>query len=127
VQRYHPAIVLAVSVAEISALAGVVATGSPAAMVLLLGLSVVLTALALTNSRQVVALTGKGNVMLTASISGRPAGVLGPVDRDLSLPEPAGLGVSVDVGGRIWWVDRSSFLFLRRARLAQCTEREGQE
>jgi hypothetical protein len=125
-QRHHPAIVLAASIAEISALAALVATGSLAAMVALIGLSLVLIVVVGSNRRQVVALTRAGNVVLTASASGRPTGVAGPLVPDLCLPPPTGLGVSLEIGGRIWWVDRSSFRLLRRARLVQAAEYERQ-
>ena len=118
-QRHPPLIVLATSVAEIVALVGLIATGRLAAMGLLLALSVVLVVVVATNTRRVLVLTTKGNVLLAASVSGRPEGVVGPVPRQLTIPEPVGFGVSVDLEGARWWVDRSSFRLLRRARLVQ--------
>lgn len=118
-QRHRPAVVLAVSTAEIAALVGLMATGSPTAMVVLLVLSAALVMVVATNTRRVLVLTGKGNVVLTASVSGWPEAVVGPAPRDLTIPEPVGLGVSLNVGGSTWWVDRSSFRFLKRAKLSQ--------
>jgi hypothetical protein len=127
-QRHNPVLVLAVSLAEVAALVGLVATGRLAAMLALVGLSVVLVVVMLTNTRKVIALTGKGNVMLSASVSGWPTGVTGPAPHDLHLPDPMGLGVRVEIGGTNWWVDRSSYRFLRRARaLVAETEEEVQE
>jgi hypothetical protein len=118
-QRHRPETVLAASVAEIAGLAALVATGRLAAMAVLVALSTVLIVVAATNTRRVLVLTGKGNVVLAASLSGRPNGVVGPAPRRIEIPEPAGLGVRVGVGGGTWWVDRSAFRALRRARSAQ--------
>ena len=115
-QRRQPLSVLAASVAEIAALAALVATGSVTALVVLAVLSAVLVAVVATNTRRVLALTNKGNVLLRASVSGWPEGVVGPAPRQLEIPEPAGLGVSLEIAGTTWWVDRSYFRFLRRAR-----------
>jgi hypothetical protein len=121
-QRHNPALVLSVSLAEVAALIGLFATGSLAVMLVLVVVSVVLVTVVLTNTRRVLALTGKGNVMMTASISGWPTGVIGPARRDLDLPEPSGLGVKLEIEGATWWVDRSSYRLLRRARLAATAE-----
>jgi hypothetical protein len=125
-QRLSPALVLASSAAEIAALAILIATGSLMAMALLLGTSAVLIGLMATNTRQVLAFTRKGTVRLAASVGGWPTGVLGPVPRDVALPDPSGLGVSVHIGGERWWVDRSSFRFLRRAKVAQAAEADAE-
>ncbi len=118
-QRHPPAAVLVASLAEIGALAGLMATGSAAALAVLVAVSAVLVLIGATNTRRVLALTGMGNVVLAASVSGWPEGVVGPGPRDLDIPEPAGLGVRLDIAGTSWWVDRSSFRFVRRARLVQ--------
>ena len=118
-QRHNPLIVLTASVAEILGLVGLIATGSLAAIGVLLVLSALLVVVAATNTRRVLVLTGKGNVMLAASVSGRPEGVVGPVPRQMPIPEPVGFGVSLDVAGARWWVDRSAFRLLRRARRVQ--------
>jgi hypothetical protein len=124
-QRRRPDTVLAASIAEIAGLAVLIATGRLAAMAVLVALSTILIVVAATNTRRVLVLTGKGNVVLAASLSGRPNGVIGPAPRRIELPEPTGLGVSVDVGGGKWWVDRSAFRALRRARSAQARLDEG--
>jgi hypothetical protein len=116
-QRHPPAAVLAASASEIAALILLIATGSPGAMILLVVLSIVLVIVVATNTRRVLVLTGKGNVVLAASVSGWPEGVVGPGPRQIAIPDPAGLGVSLDIAGTTWWVDRSSFRFLRRAKL----------
>jgi hypothetical protein len=64
-------------------------------------------------------MTTKGNVLLTASTSGWPNGVVGPADRSLVLPRPSGLGVAVRLGTASWWIDRSSYRSLNRARSSQ--------
>jgi hypothetical protein len=126
-QRHNPALVLAVSLAELAALVGLVATGNLAAMLTLVGVSVVLVAVMFTNTRKVIALTGKGNVMMSASAKGWPTGVIGPAPRVLHLPEPAGLGVKVEVEGATWWVDRSSYRLLRGARAANRADADQQD
>jgi hypothetical protein len=126
-QRHSPALVLAVSLAELAALVALIATGNLAVMLTLVGVSVVLVAVMFTNTRKVIALTGKGNVMLSASMKGWPTGVIGPAPRTLPLPEPAGLGVKVEVEGATWWIDRSSYRLLRRARAANRSDADEQD
>jgi hypothetical protein len=75
-----------------------------------------LLAVAFTNSRRVLVMTTKGNVILSASTTGWPNGVVGPADRSLQLPTPRGIGVPMTVGAGTWWIDRSSFRWLNRAR-----------
>jgi hypothetical protein len=118
-QRHRPLLVLAASVAEIVGLISLVATGGLEAMGVLLAASAVLIAVAATNTRRVLVLTTKGNVLLAASVSGRPEAIVGPVARRLPIPEPVGIGVSLDIEGTRWWVDRSSFRLLARARVIQ--------
>jgi hypothetical protein len=114
-QRYRPDVVLAASVAELAALAALIATVSLPAFVVLVVLSLVVVAVSSTNRHQVLAFTGHGNVALAASRKGWPEAAAGPVERDLALPEPVGLGVPLELAGTTWWVDRSSFRFLRHA------------
>jgi hypothetical protein len=115
-QRHHPGLVLGASLAELAALVSLIATGSLASFAVLVAASAALVGLVATNRRRVLAVTGMGTVILAASLTGWPNGVVGPAERDLELPEPSGLGVGITVGGRPWWVDRSSFASLRRAR-----------
>ena len=115
-QRHNPSLVLGVSLAELAAVAGLVATASLVAMITLVVVSVLLVVVMLTNTRSVIAVTAKGNVILSASLRGWPNGVIGPAPRQLDLPEPAGLGVRIDIEGASWWIDRSSYRLLRRAR-----------
>jgi hypothetical protein len=112
----HPRMVLASSLAELVALGALIATGAVAAMVALLVCSAGLVAVAFTNTRRVLVITSKGNVILSASTSGWPNGVVGPADRSLELPAPTGIGVPMTVGTSTWWIDRSSFRWLNRAR-----------
>jgi hypothetical protein len=125
-QRHPPALVLGVSVAELIAAIALVATGSLVAFVALLLISVALGFVVATNRRQVLVLTGKGNVILSASMSGWPNGVIGPADRHIMLPEPKGLGMVVIVAGQPWWVDRSSYRWLAQARSVQEAEAAGE-
>jgi hypothetical protein len=113
--------VLASSIAELVALGVLIATGAVAAMVALLVCSAALVAVAFTNTRRVLVITPKGNVILSASTSGWPNGVVGPADRSVELPVPAGIGVPMTVGARTWWIDRSSYRWLNRARSLQET------
>lgn len=115
-QRHNPAFVLAASLAELAALGALIVTGNVVAMLALVGVSILLVAVMVTNTRRVLALTGKGNVILSASLRGWPTGVVGPAPRDLDLPAPAGLGVRIDIAGETWWIDRSAYRFVRRAR-----------
>jgi len=117
VQRQPPATVLATSVAELGALAALIATGSLAALVALVICSVALTAVAAMNERRILALTPRGDVVLRASRTGWPVAVAGPA-RAVELPAPRGLGVTVRLEDRYWWIDRSSFRLLRLARRA---------
>jgi hypothetical protein len=115
-QRHHPGLVLGASLAELAALVWLIATGSLASFIVLVAASAALAGLVATNRRRVLAVTGMGTVILAASITGWPSGVVGPADRALELPEPSGLGARITVSGQAWWIDRSSFASLRRAR-----------
>jgi hypothetical protein len=115
-QRHPPRMVLAFSLAELVALGALITTGAVAAMVALLVCSAGLVAVAFTNTRRVLVITTKGNVILSASTSGWPNGVVGPADRSLELPAPTGIGVAMTVGTSTWWIDRSSYRWLNRAR-----------
>jgi hypothetical protein len=125
-QRHPPTLVLGVSVAELIAAVALVATGSVVAFIALLAVSIALGFVVATNRRQVLVLTGKGNVILSASTTGWPNGVVGPADRRIELPEPKGLGVVVIVAGQPWWVDRSSYRWLAQARSVQEAEAAGE-
>src|SRR6266571_3808106 len=124
-QRHQPALMLAASVAEVAALAALVATASLAALAVLVALAIILVVGLLTNTRRVIALTDQGNVVLSASLGGWPNGVVGPGPHHLELPEPHGVGVPVRLDSRTWWVDRSSFRFLRRALAVQAATGDG--
>ena len=131
-QRHSPALMLAAAVSELAALAGLVVTANLAALAVLVALSIVLVIGLATNTRMMIAFTDMGTVVLSASVGGWPNGVAGPGPRHLQLPEPHGVGVAVrlEPDGRQWWVDRSSFRFLERARAvaaAAVTEAESRE
>jgi hypothetical protein len=115
-QRHQPALMLVASVAEVVALVALVATANLTALAVLVALSIILIVGLFTNTRRVIALTGKGNVILSASLGGWPNGVVGPGPHHLELPEPHGVGVAVKLEQTTWWVDRSSFRYLARAR-----------
>jgi len=115
-QRHPPVVVLAISVAEIAALAFLILTGSIVGLALLVLVSLVLLIVDATNRHRVLAFTSQGHVALAASKKGQPRAVIGPLPGPLALPEPAGLGGPVQIDGVTWWVDRSAFRFLRDAR-----------
>jgi hypothetical protein len=125
-QRHNPSLVLAISLAELAALAALVVTGSLLAMSALVGVSILLVVVMVTNTREVLAVTGKGNVMLSASLRGWPTGVVGAAPRNLDLPAPVGLGVRVNIAGELWWIDRSAYRLLRRARDIAAADAEEQ-
>jgi hypothetical protein len=119
-------LVLLISLAELAALAALVITATLAAMAILVAVSVLLTAVAVTNKHQILVVTRQGNVLLSASSTGWPTGVIGPTDRQLVLPEPKGLGVPVVVSGRARWIDRASYQSLAQARSALAAVEQGQ-
>jgi hypothetical protein len=116
IQRHHPGLVMALSGAELAALAVLVITADGAALLALAAVAIGLVAQAATNRRRILAITSGGVALLAASARGRPLVPLGPAPADLSLPAPAGLGVQVVLNGASWWVERSSFARLRQAR-----------
>jgi hypothetical protein len=122
-QRHPPLVILVVSVAELLALAGLIITGSLIAMLILLAISAVVVILVATNKRQILVITRQGNILLSASHTAWPNGVVGPADRTL-LPEPKGVGVPFVVAGQTWWIDRSSYRSLTKARAVEAAERE---
>src|SRR5580704_2230691 len=73
-QRHSPRLVLAASLAELAAFGVLIGTGTVAAMVALFACSAVLLGVVFTNTRRVLVLTTKGNVILTASTTGWPNG-----------------------------------------------------
>jgi hypothetical protein len=115
-QRHHPGMVLALSGAELAALAVLVLTANAAALIALAVVAGALATQAITNRHRVLAVTSSGVVLLAASARGRPLVALGPAPADLSLPAPSGLGAPVVLDGASWWVDRSGFPRLRQAR-----------
>jgi hypothetical protein len=116
VQRRHPGVMLAAALAELVAFVLLVVTASLAALALLAVVSLMLLALSAANRHRILAITAQGNVALSASARGVPRAVVGPLPRDLSLPEPAGVGQPLVIEGVTWWVDRSQFGRLRHAR-----------
>ena|SRR5947209_7305982 len=124
-QRHHPGLVLGASVAELATLGWLIGTGSLAAFVLLVATSAALATVAATNRRQILAVTGMGTVILAASLTGWPNGIVGPAERTLVLPAPSRLGARIRVGGRTWWIDPSSSRDLTRARAVQQRPADG--
>jgi hypothetical protein len=124
-QRHNPALVLGLSVAVLSTFVLFIATATLAGLSVLVVLSLLLVAVTATNRRQVLALTSQGNVALSASLRGHPRAAVGPVRRELQLPEPTGLGQRLQLGDTRWWIDRSAFERLRHAR--QLLESDGED
>jgi hypothetical protein len=123
-QRHSPPLVLAVCAAELVAAAGLILTGSLGAFAAVVALSVVLVLVVATNQRRILCLTRQGNVLLLASTTAWPTAVSGPVEGQPLLPEPRGLGAAVTIDGRTWWIDRSSYQSLARARAVQAGNKD---
>jgi hypothetical protein len=115
-QRRRPAWIFTACLAELAALAALIVTGSNTALVLLALVAVGLLGLSATNAHRILAITSNGVVVLVASPRGRPQAMVDTAPRDLALPVPAGLGVALTLRGQTWWVDRSGFPRLERAR-----------
>jgi hypothetical protein len=116
VQRHPPALVLAVSLAELLAVAVLILTGSLAAFAAVVAMSAVLVVVAATNQRRIVCVTRQGNVLLLASTTAWPIAVAAPIEGELRLPEPGGIGAAITLEGRTWWIDRSAYQSLTAAR-----------
>jgi hypothetical protein len=116
-QRHRPAVVLAVSVAELLALLSAILLPSSVGLLALVLLACLLVAMGATNRHRTLAVTANGVVVLTASARGRPRGVVGPAPADLTLPAPAGFGAPVLLDDQTWWVERAAYPRLTRARL----------
>jgi hypothetical protein len=115
-QRHSPALMLVASLAEVATLVALVVTANLAALAALVALSLVMVVGLVTNTRQVIAFTDMGTVILSASLTGWPHGVVGPGPRHVDLPEPRGVGVALRLDATTWWVDRASFRLLEHAR-----------
>jgi hypothetical protein len=115
-QRRRPDLIFATCVAELVALGALIVTASTPAAVLLAVLAAGLLGLGAANDRRILAVTSTGVVVLAASSRGRPVAMIDTAAADLVLPAPAGLGVPVTLRGKTWWVDRSGFARLERAR-----------
>lgn len=116
VQRVDPRIVLAVSAVEIAAFAAAVLTFSPIAWGITALAGVALVGLRVADRRRILALTPDGVVEVVATAGGRPLAAVGRGPARLTFPAPAGFGVPIMVGPNRWWIDRSEFARLRRAR-----------
>jgi hypothetical protein len=69
-----------------------------------------------TNQHRVLAVSGGELVVMAASLRGRPLAPIGTAPAALELPEPRGVGAPVILADGCWWVDRSAYGRLRRAR-----------
>ena len=107
VQRRRPEFILALSIAELAALASVIATTNAGAFVALIAIAAALAIAGATNRHQVLAVTPTGVVRLAASARGRPRAVVGAAD--VTWPQPHGLSAAVRVSGETWWADRAAF------------------
>ena len=116
VQRVDPRVVLAVSAVEIAAFAAAVLTFSPIAWVITALAGVALVGVRLADRRHILAVTPHGVVEVAATAAGRPLAAVGTGPARLTFPAPSGVGVPIMVGPQRWWIDRSEFARLRRAR-----------
>jgi hypothetical protein len=116
IQRHAPHHVLTWCGVELAALALLILTGWFAALVGLAAAGLALLALAATNRRRLLAVTRSQVVVLSAGLRGRPVAAIGPAPERLVLPPPRGVGVAVQLDDGRWWVDRSAYARLRRAR-----------
>lgn len=116
VQRVDPRVVLAVSAVEIVAFAVAVLTFAAAAWVVTALAGITLIGLRLADRRHILAVTRDGVVEVAATAAGRPLAAVGTGPARLTFPAPAGVGVPIMVGPNRWWIDRSEFARLRRAR-----------
>ena len=117
-QHHPPGRVLASCAAELACFAVLVLTGSLAALAAVAAVAALLFGLAATNRRRLLAVTRLGSVELDATLRGKPTTVIGPAPDALVLPAPHGVGVPVELADGRWWVDRSHYPRLRRAREA---------
>jgi hypothetical protein len=125
-QRHPPALMTVVWLAELGAFAAFVALDQIAAFAVLALIAGAVVGLAATNRKRVLAVGRDGVFLLSASRLGRPTKLLGPAPKDLTLPVPAGLGTGVQLGPDRWWVDRSAFPRLVRARALLEADRQDQ-
>lgn len=116
VQRHPPQLVLAACGLELLALAALGLTQSLAALTALAAVAAVLAGLASTNRRRVLAVTRDGILVIAATLRRRPLAPVGYAPPGMTLPEARGVGAPVDLADGRWWVDRSDFSRLRRAR-----------
>ena len=116
VQRHAPHHVLVWCGVELGAFALLALTGSVVALGAVGVAGAVLLALAATNRRRVLAVTRSEVVVLRATLRGRPVATLGRAPGAVELPEPRGVGASLQLEDGRWWVDRSTYPRLRRAR-----------
>lgn len=116
VQRRDPRLVLGLSVAEVVVFVATVLTLSVPLLVLTAVLGIALFALRAVDQRRIVAITATGVVLVVASVNGRPLAAVGGAPADLRFPEPSGIGVAIELGPQLWWIDRADFRRLRRAR-----------
>ena len=115
-QRHPPQLILVACGLELAALAALGLTGSLAAFAALCACAAGLVALGATNRRRILALTSAGPVVLDATLRREPVASRGPAPPRLALPAPTGVGCPVQLDDGRWWVDRSDYARLRRAR-----------
>jgi hypothetical protein len=115
VQHHPPHRVVTVAAAEVAFFAVLALSGSLLAVGAMAVCTCVLGALAATNRKRVLAVTGDGVVVLVADMRGQPLAPIGQAPAGLDFPEPHGLGVPVELDDGRWWVDRLHYPRLRRA------------
>lgn len=115
VQRHPPHRILIACGVELAVFALLALTGSLVALAAFVVCSGALLALALTNTKRVLAVSRSGVAVLAADLRNHPLAPIGDAPAGLVLPEPRGIGVPVELADGRWWVDRVHFARLRRA------------
>ena len=115
-QRRDPRIVLGACAVQLGTFTVALITLSEVAFVLTALAAIALVGVRASDQRRVIALTTSGTVIVSASLAGKPLAAVGSGPRAFALPAATGLGAPVRLGDRTWWVDRTEYPRLRRAR-----------
>ncbi|HEY2429567.1 MAG TPA: hypothetical protein VGI06_11605 [Acidimicrobiales bacterium] len=100
---------------ELASFSLVALTGSLVAVAVMVVCMAALLALAATNHKRVLAVTRSEVVVMAADKRGRPLAATGPATA-VTFPEPRGVGVPIQLEDGRWWIDRTHYARLRRAR-----------
>ena len=115
-QRRDPRIMLGACGVQLVTFALALITLSEVAFAMTALAAIALVGVRASDQRRVIALTTSGTVILSASLAGKPLAAVGAGPQALEFPAPIGLGAPVPLGDRTWWVDRTEYPRLRRAR-----------